>query len=252
MMRRNLIKRLSFIFIVLFIFEGCSNFKLPFISKNGGGDTPVTRAFFVRNDVRPLKEMKQVFIRGSLQETVLLVKEAMQAVLDTTNFSRRDSDENTNVIMNVHSYEIKLDSLPLLEEYFFVGKYIIGEKGLVVEGEKPRYLMHVQVKGSNDGFIVKPLAEAHVDWGIYKTTPELGTKTKISESKYEDYGVGTYRFKEKRTYIDRKGKEKEFFVWEEIDINDKPISKGLLEHQLRNKIIELAALSNIRAALVAK
>jgi anti-sigma-K factor RskA len=64
------------------------------------------------------------------------------------------------------------------------------------------------------------------------------------------YGVGSYRFPRDEVITNKKGKQKRITVWEEVTVNDRPRSLGVLENELVNATLEMAAIRSYKATIV--
>lgn len=235
---------------VLILLGSCSKFSLPFF---GNKDTEYPRAFYVQKQSTLVDEPKEISISGDLPEVVGLIQTAMDTLFQANSYTLRIESggggyTGPRPIMRVITEQIQADSLEGFEKYFNKGEYILDQPNIFVRADDPSYTIETIIKMDGNDFLTTFQASASIDWNIYRVDPETQDTVIVSEEKEKMYGVGEYRFQEEKSYVNRRGQEDTFKVWREVPIEDQPTTKRYLEQKLRQKIIELAAFRNLRAA----
>lgn len=239
--------------VMVLLGQSCNKLQqLPFLGKE---NKEFPRAFYVDKNNRDRVERTSVKISGNLKEAVGLVEDSIEEVADTTSNVLRikaDSSQMTNrarPIMKVTTPYIRVDSLDEFEKYFTIGDYILDDPSLSVKPDNKSYRVEALVILRGRDFVIDFNLVSSVNWNLYKTG-KGGEEIKIDESREKMYGVSQYRYRDSYTYIDRNGREKTAYQWKEVNIQDQPKTKGVIERRLVNQTIELAALNDLTATVV--
>jgi hypothetical protein len=233
---------------------GCAKLKslnLPFLSKSADS---YPRAFYVQKKQNQPRSNKVIRIEGNLKDLIRVLEHSVQGVVDTTTNILRiknggEAPAASGVpVMRVATPRIEVDTMPDFEEYFYVGDYILDQPGYKVSADQLTYGVDALVKLRGNVFIVSFDVEGRIEWNIYKENDE-GLMQKVPEKEENMYGVGSYRYEKRKTFINRRGEEEAYYEWEEIPIDDQPVSKGILEQTLLNSVIESAANYNVNATI---
>jgi hypothetical protein len=133
--------------------------------------------------------------------------------------------------------------------FFKVGEYIVDRPGFRVLSEDAQYSIDAVISHDGNNLNIEFRANGYVNWNIYKQN-KAGEWSKEAESLKPYYGVGSYRFQRDEVTTGKNGKEKRKTVWEEVTVNDRPKSLGVLENELVNATIEAAAIRGLKAIIV--
>jgi hypothetical protein len=233
---------------------GCAKLEslnIPFLSKSADS---YPRAFYVQKKQTLSRSNKVIRIDGNLKDLIRILENSVQGVVDTTTNILRiqnagEAPAASGVpVLRVTTPTIELDTMPDFEEYFYVGDYILDQPGYNVKADQLTYDVDALVKLRGNVFIVSFDISGRIEWNIYRENKN-GVMERVSDKEEKMYGVGSYRYKKRKTYINRRGQEEEYFVWEEIPIDDQPRSKGVLEQLLLNTVIETAAEYTVNATI---
>jgi hypothetical protein len=88
----------------------------------------------------------------------------------------------------------------------------------------------------------------YINWNVYQL--ERGEFRKLEEKDENKVGVGQFETQNVIRTMSRLGEPLIEYKWETTIIEDQPVSKGILESELNDVLIELAALENLRAVKV--
>ena len=240
------------VFVMLLFAGSCS--KLPFF-KDEEKDYP--RAFYVDKKDFERPEKRGIRMEGNLKEAIKLMEDSMQATMDTTTDVLRiddDSEENTGPgrkIMKVITPKIEVDSLDEFQELFAMGEYIIDDPDVLVKPEGLSYQMVSVLSLDGRRFDITIQLIGYINWNLYQEN-RRGKLEKIPEEEEKMYGVGKYRYRKPYTYVDRRGNEQTAYVWRTVNVEDEPESRGIIEKELQNKMIELAAIRNLSAQITSQ
>ncbi len=133
--------------------------------------------------------------------------------------------------------------------FFKVGEYIVDRPGFRVLPEDAQYSIDAIISHDGNNLNIEFRANGYVNWNIYKQN-KAGEWNKEAESLKPYYGVGSYRFPRDEVTTGKNGKEKRKLVWEEVLVNDRPKSLGVLENELVNATIEAAAIRSLKANIL--
>lgn len=243
-----------FLLMILVVGGGCAKLEslnIPFLSKSSDN---YPRAFYVQKKQNLVRSNKVIKIEGNLKDLIRVLEKSVQGVVDTTTNILRiqnsgDAPAASGVpVLRVTTPAIVVDTMPDFEEYFFVGDYILDQPGYSVKADQLTYDVDALVKLRGNVFIVSFDIGGEIEWNIYRENKD-GIMEPVSDKEEKMYGVGSYRYKKRKTYVNRRGQEEEYFVWEEIPIDDQPRSKGILEQLLLNAVIETAAEHTVSATI---
>ncbi|MGM0587155.1 MAG: hypothetical protein ACQETE_01955 [Bacteroidota bacterium] len=239
---------------IILIGGGCAkleNMNIPFFSSNSD---EYPRAFYVEKKRSSVRSNKVIRLEGNLKDLIRVLETSVQSVTDTTtNILRIRNDGEAPAasgvpILRVTSPILEVDTMPDFEEYFYVGDYILDQPGYRVAADQLTYDVNALVKLRGNIFMVSFAVNGHIEWNIYKENKN-GVMEKVKEDREKMYGVGSYRYEKRKTFINRRGEEEEYYEWEEIPIKDQPTSKGILEERLLNAVIEVAADHDVNAII---
>jgi hypothetical protein len=239
---------------LLIVGSGCAKLEslnLPFLS-NSPDEYP--RAFYVEKKHDQVRSNKVVRIEGNLKDLIRVLETSVQGVIDTTtNILRIKNTGGAPAasgvpILRVNSPRIEVDTMPDFEEYFYVGDYILDQPGYSVSADLITYEVNALVKLRGNVFLVSVDVDGVIEWNIYHENKD-GVMEQIPEDEEKMYGVGSYRYEQRKTFVNRRGEEEAYFEWQEIPIQDQPTSKGVLEDRLMNAIIESAADYDVSATI---
>jgi hypothetical protein len=132
---------------------------------------------------------------------------------------------------------------------FKMGEYIVDRPGFKVNPEDFQFSIDAIVSHDGNNLNIQFRANGYVNWVIYKQN-KSGEWLQEQESMKPYYGVGSYRFARDEVTTNKKGKEKRTTVWEEVTVNDRPRSLGVLENELVNATLEMAAIRSFKATIL--
>ena len=233
------------------LISGCANFNLnlPFFSNYKVPDDP-PRAQFLHKRQLPVKDLKAVLVKAPLHQTINMVEEAIISVTDTTTYivkNDADTSANSRQDIKIRSNTFQFDDVSKLKKYFYTGNYVIKVSSFDVRPQRAEYYVEVSIQGGLNGYTVKPKMKGFVNWDLYKYRPQKGDTLKIPAESEPYFGIGSYLHEVEETYVNFNNKEKTFTYWKEDNVDDEPISMGIMEADVRSKLIEYAALRDITA-----
>lgn len=210
------------------------------------------RAFFVEPESQMRVDSRFVRVRGSLDEVARLVSMTIEDVMDTTaNVLRvprtQPPEGNLQPFMRVVTPVIRVDSMPQFRQFFNLGDYLLDSVDFEVRAEDFQYQMTAILFLRGQEFLVQFNLEGQNSWNVYDLRGRRPTK--VSDSDRVKFGVGSYRYRVPAERVNWRGSVTEIFEWEVVQINDKPTTRGILESELRTRLIELAAINGHAAGL---
>lgn len=216
---------------------------------------PDVRAYYVeRKDYLP-PERVMVSVRSSATEMITLVSQLFQEKFDTTaSVIRMDgpnavrSSKNSRLLFKVITPAIEPDDVDEFRKFFYIGEYILDRPGMEVVPEYFQFSVDADVKVDGPNLGVEFTLNPYVDWNLYAIDLD-GQRRQIPDKMEPYYGVGSFRTKKTVVELNRSGKEVESVEWVEQRVNDEPRTRGIIEVQLANRLLELAAINNLNATI---
>lgn len=229
------------------LFTSCSIFSSTVEPKDA-------RAFFVTPKNVTLVSSQNVQMTGDINEIVELVRSSLHEHLDTTtsviryNQDTRRRTLGVTPIMKIKTPYVMADSLDSFKEYFKVGAYVTDIEDMDVRPEDLQYRVEADIIYESMSIIVEFKAFGYINWNVYQL--ERGEFRKLEEKDEEKVGVGQFETQNVIRTMSRLGEPLVEYKWETTIIEDQPISKGVLEMELNDVLIELAAIEDLHAMKV--
>lgn len=234
--------------VVSAVFSGC--IKDAFTT-----EYPNVRAYYVeRKDYLP-PERVMVSVRSSATEMITLITQLFQEKFDTTSSVIRMDGPNTvrtaqnsRLLFKVITPAIEPENVTEFRKFFYIGEYILDRPGMEVVPEYFQYSVDANVKVDGPNLGVEFILNPYVDWNLYAVDLD-GQRRQIPDKMEAYYGVGAFKSQKAVIEVNRSGKEVEKMEWVEQKVNDDPRTRGIIEIQLANRLLELAAINNLNATI---
>lgn len=251
--RLSTLRFMLMLILVAGILSGCGLFRGWF---EKGPPTEV-RAFYVERQDYIKPQLLGVKINGAASEVIGIITDIFREKFDTTStVLRLDSESARNAsylsarpIFKVVTPPIRMKSLKEFQKFFFLGEYIMDRPGYKVKAEDFQISVDAVVKIDGQYLSIDFQVNPYVNWNIYEVDID-GYEEQVKEEYEAYFGVGSYKYEKETVSYSKSGREIVEMEWTEQKINDKPKTIGILENNLVNRAIELAAVQNLRAEIV--